>query len=73
MVYAVLALAVSAIGGTQVAPCLAGTAPDIQAACHERWLAERGLALQLVDTPLPAITVFLLLTGLTAWIGRLRT
>ena len=69
---AILGLAVYVFGGTQVAPCLAGPAPDIQQRCYESWLANRGVLLQLLDTPIPGIAVFLLLTAATWFLTRRR-
>jgi len=70
--YGLAGLAVAVFGGTQVAPCLAGPAPDIQAACYEHWLGSRGIVLQLLDTPLPGIALFVLLTSATWLLTRRR-
>ena len=69
---AILGLAVYVFGGTQVAPCLAGPAPDIQQRCYEHWLATRGVVPQLLDTPIPGIALFLLLTTATWLLTRQR-
>ena len=65
-------LTVYVFGRTQVAPCLAGPAPGIQAACYQDWLETRGLVLQLLDTPIPGIALVLLLTAATWLLARRR-
>ena len=70
--YVTAGLAAYVVGGTQVAPCLAGPAPDIQRRCYENWLASRGLVLQLLDTPIPGIALVLLLTAATWLLTRRR-
>ena len=70
--FGIAGLLVYVFGRTQVAPCLAGPAPDIQAACYENWLETRGILLQLLDSPIPGIALFLLLTGTTWLLTRQR-
>ena len=70
--YGMAGLAVYVFGRTQVAPCLGGPAPGISR-CHEDWLANRGLVLQLLDTPIPGIALFLVLTAATWLLTRRRS
>ncbi len=72
--YAILATGLFVVGRTQVAPCIAGsgTAPDIQQRCYESWLQTRGLGLQLLDSPIPAVALLVALVAITAWITRVR-
>ena len=74
-IYAIFALGVYLSGGGQVAPCLAGsgTAPDLQRRCAEAWFAHRSLELKLLDTPIPAVVLFVGLVAITVWVTRDRT
>jgi hypothetical protein len=68
---AFLGLALYVVGRPQVAPCLGGPATGMNR-CYEDWLANRGLVLQLLDTPIPGIALFLLLASVT-WLLYRRT
>jgi len=70
--YGTAGLTVYVFGRTQVAPCLAGPAPDIQAACYQAWLESRGFVLHLLDTPIPGIALMLVLTAATWLLARRR-
>ena len=70
--YGLAAVLFYAFTSVQVAPCLAGPAPAIQAACYANWLETRPIELKLLATPIPALALFLGLVALTAWRTRIR-
>jgi hypothetical protein len=71
VLYAAAAVLLYAFTSVQVAPCLAGPAPDIQARCVANWLETRPIELKLLATPIPAIGLFAVLIGLTYWRTRI--
>jgi hypothetical protein len=72
VLYAGAAVLLYAFTSVQVAPCLAGPAPDIQARCVATWLETRPIELKLLATPIPAIGLFATLVGVTWWLTRIR-
>jgi hypothetical protein len=75
-IYASLAVVVALFfTGAQVGPCLGGVGPgqdELRRQCFERWAESRPLIEKLLASPLFAVTLFVALVAVTAWLNRDR-